>query len=224
MVTEYTTWTVNKILDNPIIDTNKVWAMDLEDFVHPELYERLLSELYSTNFEWLDPEITGRRNYYIGHDKTHSEALTLARDCVYNNKDVTDAIANRFDLSKDVAVNTPLIWQDNNTNTINDIHVDHPSYYYTFQHCLAIDNEFAHTGTKFWEVECNYNDEIDKGMDPTFGIDSTEVKLAHQMPYVPNRAYILPRGSRSWHSCPDLTLEKNYMRRTMAYMVVTQQS
>ena len=44
------------------------------------------------------------------------------------------------------------------------------------------------------------------------------------MPYVPNRAYILPRGSRAWHSCPDLTIEADHMKRTMVYMIATLQS
>ena len=113
------------------------------------------------------------------------------------------------------------MWQDDNTNSISDVHVDSPAYYYTYQHCLATDDEFAHTGTKFWEVDCLYDEAIDEGLDPTFGEESKVVNLGHQMPYVPNRAYILPRSSRGWHSCPDLTLEADHMIRTMVYTIVT---
>lgn len=219
MALEYTEWTINKIHNTDLIDTEKLWMQDIEDFMHPELYENVMNELETFN-GWSPSEIDGRKPYHLGPEN-HPTYLQIARDSVWKNSLVTDAIGEKFGLSKDVEQNEPLLWTDNNTNGINDVHIDSPSYYYTFQHCLAKDNEFAHTGTKFWEVECDYDEAIDEGLDPTFGEDSKLVNLGHQMPYVPNRAYILPRGSRAWHSCPDLTCEADHMVRTMVYMIAT---
>ena len=219
MSTEYTKWTIAKIQNADVIDTEHLLLMDIDTFMHPELYAHVMEELSIFN-NWGPPEIDGRLNYHIGPG-SHPEYLDLAKTSVWKNKYVADAIAEKLNLSLDVELNEPLMWRDNNTNRINDVHVDSPLYHYTYQHCLATDSEFAHTGTKFWKVECNYNEEIDNGYDPTFGTDSNLVELGHQMPYIPNRAYILPRGSRSWHSCPDLTVEPNHMERTMVYMIAS---
>ena len=220
MRSNFTQWTIDKILNTDVIDTQWLYLMDIEEFMHPELYSNVLEEI-STFQGWGDSEIDGRKPYHLGPEQ-HPQYLQIARDDVWKNLEVCDAIAEKLNLSHNVNLNEPLMWQDNNINSINDVHVDSPNYYYTYQHCLATDDEFAHTGTKFWEVKCDYNKAIDEGYDPTFGEDSTEVKLGHQMPYVPNRAYILPRGSRSWHSCPDLTIEADHMLRTMVYMIATQ--
>ena len=219
MRTEYTQWTIDKILNTDIIDDSDLYFMDIVDFMHPELYNSVIQEV-SVFDNWGAPEIQGRRNYHLGPGQ-HPTHIQIARDDVWKNLEVCDAIAEKFNLSYDVHLHEPMMWTDDNTNCINDIHVDSPAYYYTYQHCLATDEEFAHTGTKFWRVKCDYNKAIDEGYDPTFGDDSSVVELRHQMPYVPNRAYILPRGSRAWHSCPDLTVEADHMKRTMVYMIAT---
>ncbi|MDA8956902.1 hypothetical protein N9H30_00870 [bacterium] len=223
MSTDYTNYTVNKIMSSDLIDTEKLCVMDVEDFMHPELYKQVMEELATFN-RWGTPEIQGRVNYFLGPDVQHPTALQIARDSVWKNTLVNDAIQTRFNFDADINIGEPLMWRDNNTNQISDVHVDSPAYYYTYQHCLATDDEFAHTGTKFWEVDCSYDEAIDEGLDPTFGEDSKVVNLGHQMPYVPNRAYILPRSSRGWHSCPDLTVEADHMVRTMVYTIVTKQT
>ena len=222
MRTEYTQWTIDKILNTDIIDDDDLFVMDIIDFMHPELYNLVLEDI-SVFENWNAPEIQGRRNYHLGPEQ-HPTHLQIARDNVWKNLDVCDAIAEKFNLSNDVQLHEPMMWTDDNTNTICDVHIDHTSYYYTYQHCIATDEEFAHTGTKFWRVECDYKQAIDEGYDPTFGEDSNLVELGHQMPYVPNRAYILPRGGRSWHSCPDLTVEADHMKRTMVYMIATRRT
>lgn len=220
---DYTEYTVEKIMTSTLIDTPKLSVMDVEDFMHPELYNNVMKELETFN-SWHQSEIPGRKPYHMGHDDNMPEVFQVARDSVWRNKLVNDAIKTRFDFNSDINIGDPLMWQDNNTNSISDVHVDSPAYYYTYQHCLATDDEFAHTGTKFWEVDCAYDEAIDEGLDPTFGEDSKVVNLGHQMPYVPNRAYILPRSSRGWHSCPDLTVEADHMVRTMVYTIVTRQT
>lgn len=223
MTTDYTNYTIEKIMSSTLIDTSKLWVMDIEDFMHPELYKQVIEQIANFN-KWGPQEIKGRVNYFLGPDVQHPGALQIARDSVWKNTLVNDAILSRFGLEHDISIGEPLMWKDDNTNQISDVHVDSPSYYYTYQHCLATDNEFAHTGTKFWEVDCSYDEAIDEGLDPTFGEDNQAVKLGHQMPYVPNRAYILPRTSRGWHSCPDLTIEADHMVRTMVYTIVTKQT
>jgi hypothetical protein len=223
MSTDYTNWTVNKIMSTPLIDTDKLCVLDIDEFMHPELYANIMEEVANLN-DWSTPEIQGRVNYHIGPDKTHSKWIQIARDTTWKNELVNDAIRNKFEFDHEINIGEPLMWQDDNTNQISDVHVDSPAYYYTYQHCLATDDEFAHTGTKFWEVDCLYDEAIDEGLDPTFGEDNQAVKLGHQMPYVPNRAYILPRSSRGWHSCPDLTIEADHMIRTMVYTIVTKQT
>lgn len=223
MSTDYTNYTVEKIMSSTLIDTSKLWVMDIEDFMHPELYKQVIEQITDFN-HWGPQEIQGRCNYFLGPDKQHPEALQIAIDSVWKNTLVNDAILSKFGLEHDISIGEPLMWKDDNTNQISDVHVDSPSYYYTYQHCLATDSEFAHTGTKFWEVDCAYDEAIDEGLDPTFGEDNQAVKLGHQMPYVPNRAYILPRTSRGWHSCPDLTIEADHMVRTMVYTIVTKQT
>tara|TARA_R110001592_G_C13131220_1_gene746577 strand:- start:940 stop:1608 length:669 start_codon:yes stop_codon:yes gene_type:complete len=220
MTKEYTNWTIDKIMNTELIDNDKMFVMSVAEFMHPELYANVMEELNSFTL-WRAPEITGRKNYHIGPDQTHPKWIEIARESTWKNKLVNDAIQTKFNLNEDIILGEPLMWQDDNTNSINDVHVDSPAYYYTYQHCLATDSEFAHTGTKFWEVECEYDDAIDEGLDPTFGEDSKLVNMGLQMPYVPNQAYILPRGSRGWHSCPDLTLEADHMERTMVYMIIT---
>ena len=222
MRSEYTQWTIDRILQTDVIDDDNLFLMDVSEFMHPELYDLVLEEVAQFK-DWSAPEIKGRLNYHLGPQQ-HSKHIQIARDNVWKNLEVCDAIAQKFNLSYDVELNEPLMWTDDNTNCISDVHVDSPSYYYTYQHCLATDDEFAHTGTKFWRVKCDYNKAIDEGYDPTFGDDSSLVELGHQMPYVPNQAYILPRGSRAWHSCPDLTLEADHMKRTMVYMIATRQT
>ena len=220
---DYTEYTIDQIMESTLIDTPKLSVMDIENFMHPELYNAVMKELETFN-GWHQSEIQGRKPYHMGHDDNMPEVFQIARDSVWRNELVNDAIKTRFDFNSDINIGDPLMWQDNNTNSISDVHVDSPAYYYTYQHCLATDDEFAHTGTKFWEVDCAYDEAIDEGLDPTFGEDSKVVNLGHQMPYVPNRAYILPRSSRGWHSCPDLTIEADHMVRTMVYTIVTRKT
>lgn len=220
MSTEYTNYTIDKVMSANLIDTQKLSVMDVENFMHPDLYSKVMTELKTFN-NWHQSEIQGRKPFHLGGNEGVPEVFLVARDSVWNNTLVNDAIRSRFGFEHDVDIGDPLMWQDNNTNSISDVHVDSPAYYYTYQHCLATDDEFAHTGTKFWEVDCLYDEAIDEGLDPTFGEESKVVNLGHQMPYVPNRAYILPRSSRGWHSCPDLTLEADHMIRTMVYTIVT---
>lgn len=217
MSTEYTKWTVNKILNTTPIETDKLHVLDVEDFMHPELYERVQQSIPG---QWQNEDLPGRHGYHVGPDDPN-EALRIATEYVYRHQEVLDAIGNVMNMSNQVNVNQPFMWMDTNKNSVHDVHVDHPSYYYTIQHSLAFDDEFAHTGTMFWEVDCAYDQAIDEGLDPTFGEDSTLVKMGHQMPFVPNRTYILPRSSKGWHSCPDLTKEPDHMQRVMVYMIAT---
>ena len=186
--------------------------------MHPEVYERV--QLCMPQNDWHNEELPGRHGYHIGPDE-QQEALQIANKDVYRNQEVLDAIGNVMNMSSNVNINQPFMWMDTNKNSVHDVHVDHPSYYYTVQHTLADNSDFAHTGTMFWEVDCEYEDAIDEGLDPTFGEDSTLVKMGHQMLYVPNRTYILPRSSKGWHSCPDLTIEPDTMQRVMVYLIAT---
>ena len=156
MSKEYTYYTVDKIMNTPLIDTDKMFVMNVTEFMHPELYANVMEEVQALT-DWRAPEITGRKNYHIGPDQQHPHWIQIARDTTWKNELVNDAIQSRFDLHEDIILGEPLMWQDDNTNGISDVHVDSPAYYYTYQHCLATDNEFAHTGTRFWEVDCEYN-------------------------------------------------------------------
>lgn len=217
MSTEYTNWTVDRIFDTAPIETDKLHVMDVENFMHPELFKEVQNCIPN---QWQNEELPGRHGYHIGPDDP-SDALRIATESVYRNQKVLDAISDVMNMSSNVNINQPFMWMDTNKNSVHDVHVDHPSYYYTMQHSLAFDEEFAHTGTMFWEVDCAYDQAIDEGLDPTFGEDSTLVKMGHQMPFVPNRTYILPRSSKGWHSCPDLTKEPDHMQRVMVYMIAT---
>lgn len=217
MSTEYTNWTVDRIFDTAPIETDKLHVMDVENFMHPELFKEVQNCIPN---QWQNEELPGRHGYHIGPDDP-CDALRIATESVYRNQKVLDAISDVMNMSSNVNINQPFMWMDTNKNSVHDVHVDHPSYYYTMQHSLAFDEEFAHTGTMFWEVDCAYDQAIDEGLDPTFGEDSTLVKMGHQMPFVPNRTYILPRSSKGWHSCPDLTKEPDHMQRVMVYMIAT---
>ena len=220
MTTEYTKWTVDRILSTTPVESNKLHVLDVENFMHPELYEKVQQCIPWNN--WHNEELPGRHGYHIGPDE-QQEALQIATYDVYRNQEVLEAIGNVMNMSSNVNINQPFMWMDTNKNSVHDVHVDHPSYYYTVQHSLADNSDFAHTGTMFWEVDCEYEDAIDEGLDPTFGEDSTLVKMGHQMLYVPNRTYILPRSSKGWHSCPDLTIEPDTMQRVMVYLIATTQ-
>ena len=103
--------------------------------MHPELYNSVIQEV-SVFDNWSAPEIQGRRNYHLGPEQ-HPTHIQIARDDVWKNLEVCDAIAEKFNLSHDIQLHEPMMWTDDNTNCINDIHVDSPAYYYTYQHCLA---------------------------------------------------------------------------------------
>ena len=78
MSTDYTNYTVNKIMSSDLIDTEKLCVMDVEDFMHPELYKQVMEELATFN-RWGTPEIQGRVNYFLGPDVQHPTALQIAR-------------------------------------------------------------------------------------------------------------------------------------------------
>ena len=41
MSTEYTQWTVDRIINTPPVNSEKLHVMDIENFMHPELYQKV---------------------------------------------------------------------------------------------------------------------------------------------------------------------------------------
>ena len=74
MSTEYTKWTVNKILNTTPIETDKLHVLDVEDFMHPELYERVQQCIPG---QWQNEDLPGRHGYHVGPDDPN-EALRIA--------------------------------------------------------------------------------------------------------------------------------------------------
>lgn len=185
---DYTLWSLEKIRDAELNNHKLI----IEDFIHPELLEMLLSEWPSDMPE--DQDVPGR--FY--HNTDNLSAYRQLDNTVLGNWYIQCALVDKFGLTVEFNSTRFWLWKDTERFTVNDVHIDYKDFEMTFGLYLPGQEQIAEYGTQFWkpliDVNHNWNTDISLSRD--------DCELTDQAPFTNGTCYFMPRSIHSWHSSP----------------------
>ena len=105
MSTEYTKWTVDRILDTAPIETDKLHVMDVENFMHPDLYAQVQNCIPWN--QWQNEELPDNPSWHIhkninpGYQSkiNYSLILNLISVCKSNDPNVIMGLIKNYQTS-----------------------------------------------------------------------------------------------------------------------------
>ncbi len=168
----------------------------IENFIHPNLLERLIEEWPDNMY---DIEVKGRTQQDVDCNDTFQDLY----DLVFNHEYVRMAIADKFGIYAEHTCDCWL-WQDTNKFTVNDVHVDSDLFDVTFGLYLPGKEQVTEFGTQFWKPN-EFEDDLTKSLI------RENCQLIDQLPFTNGTVYFIPRSANAWHSSP--IINKDIVRK-----------